>query len=81
MRAVIFDLWNTLVDWAVDESNTLREDLAASTGLGEDRFTALWQEPERVLMRTRHDPSNVSPAAAAGEPIIQNTESTVSAVA
>ena len=48
MRAVIFDLWNTLVDWAVEESNTLREDLAASTGLDEERFTALWQETYRL---------------------------------
>ena len=48
MRAVIFDLWNTLVDWAVDDSNTLREELAASTGHNPERFTALWQETYRL---------------------------------
>lgn len=48
MRAVIFDLWNTLVDWAVDDSNTLREELAASTGHDPDHFMALWQETYRL---------------------------------
>ena len=34
MRAVIFDLWDTLVEWPVCEANQLMERMAALVGFG-----------------------------------------------
>lgn len=42
MRAVIFDLWDTLADWPMAESMILRNRIAAELGLPEDEFTSRW---------------------------------------
>ena len=43
MKAVIFDLWDTLVDWPVDEAQALNRGLAARIGLSEAEFAQRWQ--------------------------------------
>jgi len=43
MKAVIFDLWDTLVDWPVDEAQALNRGLAARIGLSDDEFGRRWQ--------------------------------------
>ena len=48
VRAVIFDLWETLIDWVVEESSAFRERLAATTGHDQERFAALWDETYRL---------------------------------
>jgi putative hydrolase of the HAD superfamily len=45
---VIFDLWETLIDWVIDESDTFRRRLAATTGHDAERFAELWQETYRL---------------------------------
>ena len=42
-RAVIFDLWDTLVDWPIDEAAALNRGLAARIGLTDDEFERRWQ--------------------------------------
>jgi putative hydrolase of the HAD superfamily len=42
MRAVIFDLWDTLADWPLAESMAFRDRMAAVLGLPEEEFTARW---------------------------------------
>jgi putative hydrolase of the HAD superfamily len=43
MKAVIFDLWDTLVDWPVDESEALNRGLAERIGLSAEEFGKRWQ--------------------------------------
>jgi putative hydrolase of the HAD superfamily len=43
-RAVIFDLWETLVDWPKDGWNEHKRDFAARLGLSLERFEVLWME-------------------------------------
>jgi putative hydrolase of the HAD superfamily len=50
-RAVVFDLWETLVDWQRDESQALRERWAARVGLTLERFDELWYEPAAYRAR------------------------------
>jgi putative hydrolase of the HAD superfamily len=45
---VIFDLWETLIDWIVEESNVFRQRLAATTGHDPERFAELWEETYRL---------------------------------
>ena len=45
---MIFDLWETLVDWAREESSAFRRAIAATTGHGEERFGELWDETYRL---------------------------------
>lgn len=60
MKAVIFDLWDTLVDWPVDESQALNRGLAARIGLSDEEFGKRWQahyilsqtQPLATLYRT-----------------------------
>jgi putative hydrolase of the HAD superfamily len=60
MKAVIFDLWDTLVDWPVDESEALNRGLAERIGLSDDEFAKRWQahyilsqtQPLATLYRT-----------------------------
>jgi putative hydrolase of the HAD superfamily len=60
MKAVIFDLWDTLVDWPVDEAQALNRGLAARIGLSEAEFGQRWQahyivsqtQPLATLYRT-----------------------------
>jgi putative hydrolase of the HAD superfamily len=42
--AVIFDLWETLVDWPTDEARELTRRIAAHTGLDDDAFVQRWHE-------------------------------------
>jgi putative hydrolase of the HAD superfamily len=43
-RAVVFDLWETLVSWPVEESRLLRERSASHFGITPERFDELWYE-------------------------------------
>jgi putative hydrolase of the HAD superfamily len=42
MRAVIFDLWDTLVEWPVGEAKRLMERMAALVGVGEEEIGRRW---------------------------------------
>jgi putative hydrolase of the HAD superfamily len=44
IRAVVFDLWDTLVDWPVDGWADVQRQAAARLGLDEERFVELWRE-------------------------------------
>ena len=48
MRAVIFDLWDTLVEWPMDEAARLRERMAALVGVADDEFTQRWSAMYRA---------------------------------
>jgi len=48
IRAVIFDLWETLIDWLIEESSVFRQELAATTAHTPERFAELWQETYRL---------------------------------
>jgi putative hydrolase of the HAD superfamily len=45
---VIFDLWETLIDWLSEESAVFREDLAGTTGHTPERFAELWEQTYRL---------------------------------
>ena len=42
LRAVIFDLWNTLADWPVDEWTAARPRVAERLGLSQEEFEERW---------------------------------------
>jgi putative hydrolase of the HAD superfamily len=42
IRGVVFDLWQTLAVWPLDEERTLYRRMAAHAGVDEDRFFAAW---------------------------------------
>jgi putative hydrolase of the HAD superfamily len=44
LRAVVFDLWGTLVDASVEEFLGLRRRIAERAGIDEERFEAVWAE-------------------------------------
>lgn len=44
LRAVVFDLWGTLVDASAEEFLALRRRIAARAGIEEAQFEALWAE-------------------------------------
>ncbi len=44
MRAVIFDLWDTLVEWPLIEGALLRERIARLVPLSEDEFEQRWNQ-------------------------------------
>ena len=46
-RAVIFDLWQTLVPWPVEGAKRMYDDLAAHFGSEPDRFRELWLSGRR----------------------------------
>src|SRR5262245_20217688 len=48
MRAVIFDLWDTLVDWPVREGEELKQRVAAHVGGEPDEFEQAWRESYRA---------------------------------
>src|SRR5262249_7385832 len=48
VRAVIFDLWDTLVEWPVGEAVRMRERMAAIVGVGEDEFLRRWAATYRA---------------------------------
>lgn len=41
-RAVIFDLWQTLVPWNMDEANRFYDQMADAFGVERDRFRGVW---------------------------------------
>jgi putative hydrolase of the HAD superfamily len=48
MRAVIFDLWDTLVVWPADEAATLRTRMAQLVGVDEEELGRRWRDTYRV---------------------------------
>ncbi len=47
MRAVIFDLWDTLVEWPAAEAALLQQRIAALVGVSEDEFGRRWADSYR----------------------------------
>jgi putative hydrolase of the HAD superfamily len=43
-RALVFDLWETLVSWPIEESRLLRQRSASHFGITPERFDELWYE-------------------------------------
>ena len=50
-RAVVFDLWDTLVDWPREESVVLRQEWSERLGIDADRMDELWNEPAAYRRR------------------------------
>jgi putative hydrolase of the HAD superfamily len=48
VKAVIFDLWDTLVAWPVAEADVLRKRTAALAGVGEEELSRRWRESYRL---------------------------------
>jgi putative hydrolase of the HAD superfamily len=48
LRAVVFDLWGTLVDASAEELRHLRRRVAKRAGIDEQRFESLWAETYRA---------------------------------
>lgn len=52
VRAVVFDLWQTLVSWPVDESARLRQSWADRLGISPEQFDGHWYgDPEAYRRR------------------------------
>ena len=47
-RAVIFDLWQTLVPWDVEESERFHRELAETVGVEPDRFWDAWLSAQHL---------------------------------
>jgi putative hydrolase of the HAD superfamily len=58
VRAVVFDLWDTIVDFVPDEGDALHRRIADRLGVPYERFQEVWYAED--LMRSR----NVGPLAA-----------------
>jgi len=43
-RAVVFDLWDTLVDWPLDDWHVLERRIATRLGVSEERFREMWRD-------------------------------------
>ena len=50
-RAVVFDLWDTLVDWPQEESISLRRRWSERLGVGAERLDELWRDPSAYRQR------------------------------
>lgn len=50
MNAVIFDLWDTLVEYPLEEALVLRDRLAARVGLDAEEFERRWRSGYRASM-------------------------------
>jgi putative hydrolase of the HAD superfamily len=50
-RAVVFDLWETLVDWPHQESIVLRQRWSERLGIGVERLDELWYAPAAYRQR------------------------------
>ena len=48
---VIFDLWDTLVEWPVREAEVLRERLAALVAVSDEEFAGRWSRSYRAASR------------------------------
>jgi putative hydrolase of the HAD superfamily len=62
VRAVVFDLWQTLAVWPEEKSYELRRDWSGAIGVPPERLHELWASPE--LYRTR-ETGPIAPAIAA----------------
>ena len=60
MRAVIFDLWDTLVEWPAAEAERLRDRIAALVGVADDEFAERWRA---TLPRRRRPARSPMPIA------------------
>lgn len=50
-RAVVFDLWETLVDWPQAESERVRRNWSERLGITLERLDRLWYEPAAYRLR------------------------------
>jgi putative hydrolase of the HAD superfamily len=50
-RAVVFDLWQTLVRWPEDQSREVRRRWSESLGVAAERVDELWMDPDFYLRR------------------------------
>lgn len=57
VRAVIFDLWDTIVDFVPDDHDALQRRVAERIGVDYDRFLAVWHSEEYARSR------NIGPIA------------------
>jgi putative hydrolase of the HAD superfamily len=48
MKAVIFDLWDTLVEWPVADAEVLKKELAALVTVDEEEFERRWRDGYRA---------------------------------
>jgi putative hydrolase of the HAD superfamily len=48
MRAVIFDLWDTLVEWPIEEGERLKRMLSDHLGIDGEEFERLWSDSYRA---------------------------------
>ena len=48
MKAVVFDLWDTLVEWPVREAEVLKDRLAKLVPIGADEFERRWRDGYRA---------------------------------
>jgi putative hydrolase of the HAD superfamily len=48
VRAVIFDLWDTLVEWPAAEAEVLKRNVAGHVDLADDEFDRRWHESYRA---------------------------------
>ena len=48
MRAVIFDLWDTLVEWPVGEAARMRDRITPLVGVAEEEFGRRWMAMYRA---------------------------------
>jgi putative hydrolase of the HAD superfamily len=51
IRAVVFDLWETLVDWDREQSQAFRERVASRIDVSLERFDELWYDADAYLAR------------------------------
>jgi putative hydrolase of the HAD superfamily len=67
MRAVIFDLWDTLVDWPAEDWHVMKQTLADRMGVEPARFDELWEETywrrQTSPIRTAFEAMGVEPEA------------------
>jgi putative hydrolase of the HAD superfamily len=48
VKAVVFDLWDTLVEWPTREANVLKTRLAERVGVGTEEFERRWRDGYRA---------------------------------
>ena len=68
-RGVIFDLWDTLVDWPIDDGRAHIDALQASLGIDDDEFHRRWHEGHRARqtgsLLAAYEAMGISPERAA----------------
>ena len=53
MKAVVFDLWDTLVEWPVAEAEVLNRDWPSSSRIDADEFERRWRDGYRPRRQGR----------------------------